>query len=182
MEGPSSDAAITVSDRSADVRTIVDAAVRGVADDGSCDLPPSLPTQALFFLSCYGADPFTSTAVADLTSIAISGPCASDDAAVLNEVQAQAVYLSSPSPGVCHVELTFATGFTYSTDVTFQPMTRVNCGTTAAYVGPTQVVFDVNNPSDTCVDARLDAAALILTPWDGPTDATSEAAVDAQAE
>jgi hypothetical protein len=62
-------------------------------------------------------------------------------------------------------------------------MTSVNCGTTADYVGPTQVVFDVNNPSDTCVDAGLDAAALILMPSaDAPTDAPSEAAVDAQAD
>jgi hypothetical protein len=79
--------------------------------------------------------------------------------------------------GVCHVELNFATGFTYSTDVTFTSMTSVNCGTTAVYVGPTQVVFDVDNPSDTCGDAGASDAGVYFT-----TDAPSDAAVDAQAD
>jgi hypothetical protein len=163
------------------VRIIADASVRNLADVGPCELTPGLPTQALFWLSCLGADPFTSSAVADLTSIAVSGPCAGSDAAVMNEAQAQAVYVSSPSPGVCHVELTFATGFTYTTDVTFESMTFTNCGTTATFIGPTQTVFDVDNPSDTCGDAGFDAAVLYLGA-DAATDAPSEAALDAQAD
>jgi hypothetical protein len=135
-------------------------------NDGCAPLPPP-PTQALVWLSC-GAT--------DLTDVSVSGPCATGDAGPSNEAVAQGVNVSSPSPGVCHVELTFATGFTYATDVTFQSMTRVNCGTTEAYIGPTQGVFDVNNPSTTCVDAGLDA------PADAPTEAPSDAAVDVQAD
>ncbi len=63
------------------------------------------------------------------------------------------VAVPSPGPGVCDVELTFATGFTYSAEVTFASMTCTTaCG---SFIGPTAGPFMVNNPGDTCV--ALDA-------------------------
>jgi hypothetical protein len=58
---------------------------------------------------------------------------------------------SSPSPGVCHIELIFATGFTYSTDVMFNSQEGECASSNVPILGP----FTVNNPSDTCV--ALDA-------------------------
>jgi hypothetical protein len=111
------------------------------ATEPCAPLPPP-PTQALLWFTCNGTD---------LTNVNVSGPCASQDASTSQGTVGQGVYVASASPGVCHVELTFGTGFAYATDVTFESMTRVNCGTTEPYVGPTQQVFDVDNPSSTCV-------------------------------
>jgi hypothetical protein len=87
----------------------------------------------------------------DLTSVVATGPCADPDASLSwytgKETQ-WAVGVVSPSPGVCHIELTFATGFTYSADVTFTEQTACN-----SFIGPTSGPFMVNNPSDTCLDA-----------------------------
>jgi len=100
----------------------------------------------------------------DLTSVTLSGPCATGDASPSNYVwgyHGMFLGIESSQPGVCHVELTFATGFTYSTDVTFalQPdPTRPGCAPCPAFVGPTQGRFMVNNPSTTCVAATSDAA------------------------
>jgi hypothetical protein len=73
-------------------------------------------------------------------------------------VAGQSISINSASAGVCHVELTFATGFTYSTAVTFEsqsaPKPPVCCPLLTA---PTQSTFTVNNPSTTCVDAEVDA-------------------------
>ena len=55
----------------------------------------------------------------DLVSVALSGPCSIGDASISNLAASPSLAISSPSPGVCHVTLTFATGFTYSADVTF---------------------------------------------------------------
>jgi hypothetical protein len=88
------------------------------------------------------------------------------------------VYLAATAPGVCHVELTFATGFTYSTDVTFTSQTDPEppgCAQCPPYIGPaSQATFMVHNPSNTCVDdAGLNAGV------DACMDARTEAAVDA---
>jgi hypothetical protein len=108
-------------------------------------------TDAIFDLSC---------GPTDLTSVVISGPCATGDASLSNHVsgsESQYVSLSSPSPGVCHVELTFATGFTYSADVTFVSESVVGPCACPSSTAPTQNTFMVNNPSTTCVDAGVDA-------------------------
>jgi hypothetical protein len=151
----------------------------GCASRASCGFEPApipLPTSAIFDLSC-GAT--------DLTSVALSGPCATGDASPSNYLSGQSVEVSSPTPGVCHVDLTFATGFTYSADVTFESHTinQPICDGTEIrpYVAPTQTPFTVNTPSTTCVDAGLDAS-VSDTQADAPTDAPSEAAVDAQAD
>jgi hypothetical protein len=69
------------------------------------------------------------------------------------------VVVASPSPGTCHVLLTFASGFTYSADVTFASQNlNPTCGC-PAFIGPTSGPFTVNNPSETCVDASTDAGA-----------------------
>ncbi len=73
------------------------------------------------------------------------------------------VYVGTESPGVCHVELIFASGFTYSADVTFVLRPGGVCGGPQCkcgdYVTPTSGSFTVNNPNNTCVDAGLDAEA-----------------------
>lgn len=58
------------------------------------------------------------------------------------------VTVYSSSAGSCHIELTFATGFTYSADVTFTSQTEGLCPGCAPYIGPTSGPFTVNNPSD----------------------------------
>jgi hypothetical protein len=64
------------------------------------------------------------------------------------------VTVGSPSPGTCHVELVFANGFKYATDVSFA-FQNIGCGC-ASFIGPASGgSVTVNNPSDTCI--ALDA-------------------------
>jgi hypothetical protein len=74
--------------------------------------------------------------------------------------QCTQIYLIATEPGICHVALTFADGFTYSTDVTFTWMTlgaAPGCPDPCRpFVGPTQVRFLVDNPSATCIDGGVD--------------------------
>lgn len=79
------------------------------------DCPGNCPDgqPAIFDLSC---------GPTDLASVALSGPCFVADASPSNYLfgpASKSVAIRSPSPGTCHVVLTFATGFTYSADVTF---------------------------------------------------------------
>jgi hypothetical protein len=125
---------------------------------GSC---PS-NEQAVLQLSC-GSN--------DLKSVTTTGPCSMPEAGLSSYVGNGSVFVQSDGPGVCHIELTFATGFTYSADATFATHSGGVCGgpqcTCPPVIAPTQTTFMVNNPSTTCVDAGLDAAA------DAPTDAPS---------
>jgi hypothetical protein len=132
---------------------------------GGCSLKYACPafcdedTPATFELSC---------PVTDLTSVELSGPCATGDASPSNYVLGYAsgvVSVSSSNPGICHVELIFGTGFTYSADVTFTLQvgtpTDPGCPPCSSYTAPTQGPFVVNNPSNTCEPAFpfLDAGA-----------------------
>jgi|HubBroStandDraft_4_1064222.scaffolds.fasta_scaffold250070_2 hypothetical protein len=66
----------------------------------------------------------------------------------------------SPTPGTCHVTFTFATGFTYSADVTFASMndSEPGCAPCPSYIGPVSNSGPkVNNPPETCV--ALDSGA-----------------------
>jgi len=116
----------------------------GLACTVSCGIPYGFAT---FNLSC---------SATHLTNVAVSGPCATDDGPSYS-VAGQSISINSTSAGVCHVELTFATGFTYSTDVTFEsqsaPKPPVCCPLLTA---PTQSTFTVDDPSATCVDAGSD--------------------------
>ncbi len=107
-----------------------------------------------------------SCAPTDLTSMSVSGPCAGADASISDPTASASLAISSPSPGVCRVTLTFATGFTYATDVTFVLQSDDDTCPVWHYTAPTQRTFTVNNPSTTCVDAGLD----------GGGDAATEAA------
>jgi hypothetical protein len=73
--------------------------------------------------------------------------------------------------------MTFATGFTYSADVTFTLQSQNDPPGCPVwhYTAPTQRTFIVNNPGSTCVDAGLDARG------DGPVDATSDVACPSEA-
>jgi hypothetical protein len=88
----------------------------------------------------------------DLTKVESSGPCSTPpDAGVSFYTGAGSqmdVGVGSMRPGNCHIVLTFATGFTYSADVTFT--TQTSCGG-CSYQAPTSGPFTVNNPPDTCV-------------------------------
>jgi hypothetical protein len=124
--------------------------------DGCDDCPPCCTTgaSATFLLSC---------GTPNLTSVVATGPCATPDASASHYKAAPAgayesiLSVESATPGDCHIELTFATGFTYSADVTFTQHGGPECKW--SYVGPTSGPFTVNNPSDTCVDARPDGGA-----------------------
>ncbi|HEY3815899.1 MAG TPA: hypothetical protein VGL81_01950 [Polyangiaceae bacterium] len=125
---------------------------------GGCPIGNS---PAAFDLSCNQTD---------LTSVVLSGPCATGDTSPSRYLWSRGVSFTSPSPGVCHVELVFATGFTYSRDVTFtvQSVTMPpGCAQCPSFIAPTQGFFTVDNPSNTCVDAGLDAES------DGSADAAT---------
>jgi hypothetical protein len=98
----------------------------------------------------------------DLVSVTATGPCAMSDESLSSHVGKGEVFVESAGPGVCHVTLTFATGFTFSTDVTFATRPGGVCGGPQChcpdYVGPTAGPFVVKNPSATCVDAAAGAA------------------------
>jgi len=100
----------------------------------------------VFDLSCGGTD---------LTSEVLTGVCGpSPSSPDFGGSHQQYVYLRSEQPGDCHVELIFATGFTFSADVHFSSQTdntdpQCPCG----YIQPDQTMFTVNNPTSTCVDA-----------------------------
>lgn len=129
--------------------------------NGSCAIPY---VPATLNLSC---------STTDLVSVAVSGPC-STDGAPWYRATGQFIEVTSPSAGICHVELTFATGFAYSTDVTFTtpPADPSVCCPVAT--APTQATFTVNNPSATCVDTSSDAGDVEAA-TDFPTDAYSAA-------
>jgi hypothetical protein len=99
----------------------------------------------------------------DLASVTLSGSCAEGDSSQGSyATSGDDVWIGNAdeTPGVCHVELTFATGFTYSTDITFATMPDTQppgCSPCPDYVGPTQSSFMVDNP---CADAGVaDAVA-----------------------
>jgi hypothetical protein len=115
---------------------------------------------AVFHLSCSSSD---------VANVVATGPCATD-ASLSSYLGNGSVFVQSPNPGVCHVELVFATGFTYSADVTFTSQPGGVCGGPQCkcpdYVVPTSGPFTVDNPNDTCA-AEFDA---------GPEVGTSDAA------
>jgi hypothetical protein len=117
-------------------------------DCGGCTDAASV----LFYLSC---------SPNDLTSVVTSGPCSMPDASLewYTGGGTKWVAVGSPSPGECHIVLTFATGFTYSADVTFTSQTGGQCPGCRSYIGPTSGPFTVNNPNTTCLDAGPDAGA-----------------------
>ena len=126
----------------------------GCAQHQSCDNISRVTTPATFELAC---------APSDLTAVNILGPCAgnnlrSDPADYYGNGEGGLgkLEVSSQVAGLCHVELTFASGFVYSTNVTFAG-TADRCGT--AFINPTQSTFTVNNPISTCVDAGSAAGA-----------------------
>jgi hypothetical protein len=94
----------------------------------------------------------------DLTSVTVTGACAGDAGARSLHAFGTSIYVFSQTAGVCHVSLTFASGFTYETDVTFATQTDniPGCGVCPPYIGPTQGSFAAHNPGNTCVDAGLD--------------------------
>jgi len=90
----------------------------------------------------------------DLTSVVATGPCANPDASLswyTGTTSELEVDVPSSGPGTCHIVLTFASGFTYSQDVTFAyENPECSCG---RYLAATSGPFNVNNPSDTCLPA-----------------------------
>jgi hypothetical protein len=105
---------------------------------------------------CVGSDPAgfkLSCSPNDLVSVVATGPCADPDAPVswyTGTASEWYVEVPAATVGTCHIVLTFATGFTYSQDVTFDVVPRDSCGC-PSYVAPTSGPFTVSNPADTCV-------------------------------
>jgi hypothetical protein len=89
--------------------------------------------------------------------------------AALNSI----VFVQGQNPGVCHVELIFATGFTYSAVVTFASKAGAMCGDCACadYLAPTSGPF-----------TSTIRATLAAIPDAGNAEATSGEAGNASAE
>ncbi len=64
------------------------------------------------------------------------------------------MFFTSDGPGNCHVSLTFAGGFTSTSDVTFTSNAQAGSDCPPVLV-PSQTILRVNNPASTCspVDA-----------------------------
>lgn len=65
-------------------------------------------------------------------------------------------FINVPSPartGVCRFVLTFATGYTFTTDVTFSEASEGSCPgcQDLRYIGTNMPVVKVPNPPDTCL-------------------------------
>ena len=93
------------------------------------------------------------------------------------------IILIANGAGLCHVELTFASGATSSVDLDFMSVPQ-GCGNegflpVAADGSPCAACGQVSIPNPTC-DAGLDARASAVA--DATMDAPSEAAVDAEVE
>jgi hypothetical protein len=92
----------------------------------------------------------------DLSSVTLSGSCASGDGNPSSYVFGAAdssLAIHSASPGACHVVLGFASGFTYSADVSFTQQTSGSTGCSCTYTTPSISSFMVDNPANTCLDA-----------------------------
>jgi hypothetical protein len=135
-----------------------------------CNVFPAIPN-ATFELTCDSPD---------ITSVAVSGPCEIDAGASSYVSPRSIAIANSPTPGVCHVELTFATGFTYATDVTFEPQPFTQCGGGQVdyYVEPTQSTFAVNTPPAPCGDAGVAAGPDGATGLDAAPDSGLESGID----
>jgi hypothetical protein len=138
----------------------------GCAATYSCpdNCPDNQP--AIFDLSC---------GPANLARVDLSGACGVADAgpsSYLVGPTSSSLAVRSPGPGNCKVTLTFATGFTYSADVTFVSQTETEppgCHGCSPYTAPAKATYVVDVPSTSCVDAGLDAAS------DAPSDAAEGA-------
>ena len=154
------------------------AAVHGCSSSQDCCGSCPADEPAIFHLSCTSSD---------LTGVETTGPCERDAGLSLTRGDDAAwvgtVFVQGQSPGVCHVKLTFATGFTYSADVTFATQSGGVCGGPQCKCGdilaPTSGPFTVDNPSDTCVaepdsgedaggaDVSVESTAALYGPCDG---------------
>jgi hypothetical protein len=114
----------------------------GPGPDAKCICNSAEP--ALFQFSC---------SPNDLTSVVATGPCSMPEAGTplgfTAPVPPTDVGVFSGGPGTCHVQLTFASGFTYSTDVAFTAQMQF-CACPTAFV-PTSGPFMVDNPAGTCI-------------------------------
>ena len=116
----------------------------GCSSSSPCALPCGA-IGATFNLSCNSND---------LTSVVASGPCSMPDASLswyTGTGSQGTVTVYSSSPGTCHVQLSFASGFTFSTDVTFISQTEGTCGSCPSFTEPSSGEFTVDNPASTCV-------------------------------
>ena len=98
----------------------------------------------------------------DLKTVTVTGPCELPDGGSWFSVVNGAVFVDSQGAGVCHVALTFGTGFTFATDVSFETQSGGVCGGPQCkcpdFVVATSGPFAVHNPGTTCVEAGIDAA------------------------
>ncbi len=117
------------------------------SDDDACCLACTTGAGATLQLACATTEPPT---------VAVTGPCTFDDASALGGTapgvgcSSTACTLFALTSGDCHVVLTFAGGFTYTTDVQFMDVPQACCGCPGAALAasPTEAVVD--NPMATC--------------------------------
>jgi hypothetical protein len=130
-----------------------------------CDACPG-SQRAVFQLTCDETD---------LKTVTVTGPCRTPDGGSSFAMGNGIVAIDSEDAGVCHVQLTFETGFAFTTDVSFETQSGGVCGGPQCrcgdFVAPTSGPFAVHNPSATCVEAGIDADA-------GPNVCPSDAGQD----
>jgi hypothetical protein len=121
---------------------------------------------ASFTFACTPAEP---------VGYELTGECASANTGHLIGMYRNGFDVENTAAGTCHVVVTFASGFTYAADVNFtsSPADPDSCCASNLEIGPTQSVFTIENPRNTC-----DPAAG----FDAGRDAASEVAADGRAE
>jgi hypothetical protein len=107
-------------------------------------------------------------APADLVAVNVTGACAGDTIKGAEAGVVAGYFHASGSPsilyvvatqvGICHVQLVFATGYTYSADaqITSVPSDVGGCPASTA---ATPSVLHVSNPAATCRDGGVEASA-----------------------
>jgi hypothetical protein len=99
-----------------------------------------------------------------LANVVVTGPCALTDVSGFQHGSTVPgeIFFQGQSPGVCRIEITFVSGFTSSTDVTFTSQSGGVCGGPQCrcgdYLAPDSTLYNVNHPSDAC--GAADAGAI----------------------
>jgi hypothetical protein len=105
-----------------------------------------------------------------LTTVQLSGACASGETVPSPSSGAKYFWISSSAAGSCHYDLVFANGYEYAGDVEFVA-NDPGCGC-QSYLVPSQGIVSIDNPTTTCVSDVGDAAV------DTGSDVTTDAMTD----
>jgi hypothetical protein len=129
-------------------------------DAGDSGQDDDLPECCTACQEGFGATLRLACAPTEPPTAVVTGPCAVDASTFAAadpgwSCSSTACYLNASTAGDCHLTLTFAGGFTYTTDVEFKEMPQACCGCPLPYVVASPSEATIDNPISTC--ASVDA-------------------------